>query len=430
MERCAVAVGRAPHEELERGLRVLELEALVLQLLQLGRDLLRRRRRRIDLETELASPLDHVAAPALLADDDMPPVADGARIEMLVRPRVGGDRMDVDAALVSERRVADEGQPHVRLDVGDVVDVAGELRQAAELFARGTLDAELEHEVRDDRGEIRVPRALAVAVDRPLHLARTRGDRSERVRHRELAVVVRVDADGAPERADGVGDGLGDLAGERAAVRVAEDEPVGPRVGGSLQDGERIVAIRSVAVEEVLRVDHDLASVRLQVRDRVGDHRHVLVERRPQHGVDVVVPGLCDERDRRRLGVEQQTQPCIVLCADARVPRAAERAHPRSLQPFLAHGDEELRVLRVRTRPAALDVVDAELVQFPCDRELVVEGQRDTGALGAVAQRGVVDRDAIGHRRISCGRQEPTCRLRAKQAAVRRRCAGRPCGFG
>ena len=321
-----------------------------------------------------------------------------ARIEVLVRARVGGDRVDVDAALVRERGVADERQPRVRLDVGDVVDVARELRQPVEVLARCTLDAELEHEVRDDRGEVRVPGALAVAVDRALHLARSRGHRRERVRHRELAVVVRVDADAAPERADGVGDGLGDLAGQRAAVRVAEDEPVGARVGGGLQDGERVVAVRAVAVEEVLGVEDDLAAVRLQVRDRVGDHRQVLVERRPQHGVDVEVPGLGDERDRRRLGVEQQPEPGVVLGAHARVPRAAERAHARPLQALLAHGDEELRVLRVRARPAALDVVDAELVQLPRDRELVVERQRDAGALAAVAQRGVVDRDAIGHR--------------------------------
>ena len=297
------------------------------------------------------------------------------------------------------------GSRRFGLDVGDVVDEPRELRQPVEVLARRALDAELEHEVRDDRGEVRVPRSLAVAVDRALHLARSCGDRRERVGHRELAVVVGVNADAGPERPDRVGNGLRDLARKRAAVRVAEDEPVGPRLRACLEDGERVVAIRAVAVEEVLGVDDDLASVRLQERDRVGDHRQVLLERRPQHCVDVEVPGLRHERDRRRLGLEQHPQPGVVLGPHARVPRAAERAHACLLQAFLAHGDEELRVLRVRARPAALDVVDAEFVQLPRDRELVVERQRDAGALAAVAQRGVVDRDAIGHRGSSVRRQ-------------------------
>ena len=316
LERRVIAVRRAAQEQLERRLRVLELKALVLELLDPRGDGLRRRRRRIDLEPELASALDHVAAAALLADDDVPPVADRARIEVLVRSRVGGDRVDVDAALVRERSVADERQPPVRLDVGDVVDETRELGQAVEVLARRTLDPELEHEVRDDRGQVRVPGALAVAVDRALHLARTRGHRRERVGHRELAVVVRVDADAGSERADGVGDGLGDLAGERAAVRVAEDEPVGARVGGGLQDGQRVVAIRAVAVEEVLR---------RRRRPRGRSPSGTRPSRRPSPGSP-----RASSAARRRRGS----------------PRPWRRARPSASRPRAAAGD------RRRPRPA------------------------------------------------------------------------------
>ena len=221
------------------------------------------------------------------------------------------------------------------------------------------------------------------------------------------------------EGADGVGDGLGDLSGEGAAVRVAEDEPVGARVGGGLQDGQRVVPVRAVAVEEVLRVDDDLAAVRLQERDRVA---------RPSPGS----PRASSAAPRRRgsprpsrraatVGVSASSssrRPASSSARDARVAGAAERAHACPLQAFLAHRDEELRVLRVRARPAALDVVDAELVQLPRDRELVVERQRDAGALAAVAERGVVDRDAIGHRRPV---RQPTCRPRVNQAASHQR---------
>jgi hypothetical protein len=42
------------------------------------------------------------------------------------------------------------------------------------------------------------------------------------------------------------------------------------------------------------------------------------------------------------------------------------------LERLLTHGGEELLVLGVRARPAALDVVDAELVQAASDVQLVL----------------------------------------------------------
>ena len=104
------------------------------------------------------------------------------------------------------------------------------------------------------------------------------------------------------------------------------------------------------------------------------------------------VPGLGEERDRRRAGLDQQPEVGVVLGADPRrrvLPKAVTRACGAAAR---ARG-EELLVLRVRARPAALDVVDAELVQPPSDLQLVLQRQRDPGALAAVAQGAVVDRD-------------------------------------
>ena len=50
-------------------------------------------------------------------------------------------------------------------------------------------------------------------------------------------------------------------------------------------------------------------------------------------------------------------------------------------------------VLGVGSGPAALDVGDAEGVESLGDLDLVVARQRDVLALGAVAQRGVVEED-------------------------------------
>ena len=186
--------------------------------------------------------------------------------------------------------------------------------------------AELEHEVRDHGAEVGVADALAVAVDRPLHLARAGGDGRERVRDRQLAVVVDVDADRGQVPLDDVGDDRGDLVRLRAAVRVAEDDPVRARTGRRLEHRERVAAVRARAVEEVLGVDDDLAPVRLQQRDRVGDHREVLVERRVQDVGDVEVPRLGDDRDRRRPGGERC---CRLRSSSARIP--AWRVLPKAL---------------------------------------------------------------------------------------------------
>src|SRR5262249_56100058 len=59
---------------------------------------------------------------------------------------------------------------------------------------------------------------------------------------------------------------------------------------------------------------------------------------------------------------------------------------------------EELGVLGDRAGPSAFDEADAELVQAPRDGQLVGDGQREAFLLGAVAQRGVVDVEAVvGH---------------------------------
>src|SRR5439155_7415749 len=58
----------------------------------------------------------------------------------------------------------------------------------------------------------------------------------------------------------------------------------------------------------------------------------------------------------------------------------------------------ELLVPRVRAGIAALDVVDAELIELARDLELVVQREREPLALHAVAKGGVVEFDAGGHR--------------------------------
>ena len=60
---------------------------------------------------------------------------------------------------------------------------------------------------------------------------------------------------------------------------------------------------------------------------------------------------------------------------------------------------EEGRVERIGARIAALDVVEAEVVEQGRDGPLVGQGEIDPGGLGAVAERGVEERQVVARSR-------------------------------
>ena len=85
-----------------------------------------------------------------------------------------------------------------------------------------------------------------------------------------------------------------------------------------------------VAVEAVLGVVDDELAVLLEKPHGVVDHRQVLFGRRLQHFADVQQPGLAEDRDDRRRGVEEQPHLVVVgrrATSLRRVdPNAASRA--------------------------------------------------------------------------------------------------------
>ena len=74
------------------------------------------------------------------------------------------------------------------------------------------------------------------------------------------------------------------------------------------------------------------------------------------------------------------------------------------LQLQLPGALEKLLVLGIRARPAAFDVVDAQLVQLLGNEQLVVHGERDGLALRAVPERGVERLNL--HTIFLCGKQK------------------------
>src|SRR5712692_7278441 len=269
--------------------------------------------------------------------------------------------------------------------------------ELAQARLRDAVEPELQDEARDNRHEVRIAAALAEAIERPLHLADPLADGGERVRDGALGVVVHVD----PQRRPHVllhGLDRGDELGRQgAAVGVAENEPVCPSRFRGHQRGHRVVGVGAEAVEEVLGVEDDLVHPGPEERDRVADHGEILGKRRAEGLGHVEVPRLADDRRHRRAGVEHRAHVGVRVGGAAGAPGHAERRELGVLERDVLHAPEEAEVLRVRARPSALYIMNAERVEPGREPNLIFHRERHAFALGAIAERGVVDLDQAAH---------------------------------
>ena len=219
-----------------------------------------------------------------------------------------------------------------------------------------------------------------------------------RVGDRAPGVVVAVDADRhvAADVSVHLAHDVVDLVRQRATVRVAQHHVRRALCHRRFERTERELGVLLEAVEEVLHVDEHHAAVPLQELDRVGDHRRALVERGLERLGDVVVGALGDDAHRAGVRVEQVLQRQVVVDLAARASRRAEgHEGGRGQVQLLLGAGEELDVLRVGARPAALDELDAERVELLSDAQLVLDGRRHALDLEAVAQGGVEDLDTL-----------------------------------
>ena len=263
---------------------------------------------------------------------------------------------------------------------------------SAEQARRQDPPVQLELEVGDHVDEVGVAGALAVAVDAALDVRRAGIDGGEGVGDRAAGVVVAVDAHADAGRLHDVVDDVGDPAGQHAAVGVAQRDDVGAGVVRRPQHLERVGPVEPVAVEEVLGVEEDLLPLGAEVADGVAHHREVLLERGAQRLLHVAGVRLGDQRHDAGTAVAQGRGQRVVGRLHAGAPGGAERGELRVPEVQLVDGAaEELGVLGVGTRPAALDVADTQPVELPGDRQLVRDRGVEALLLHAVTQGGVVD---------------------------------------
>ena len=299
----------------------------------------------------------------------------------------------MNAGLGHEGAFADIGGVAVRRAVEHVVERARHLHQGRHLV-RGDADLErvgelvLQAQGRDQRTEIGVAAAFAEPVQRALDLPCAGAHRGERIGHRLLGVVMGMDADMAAGNMlhHAANDGF-DLVRHGAAIGVAQHDPARAGLVGRFRAGDREFRILLVAVEEMLAIDHHLAAGRFRGTHAVADRGEVFLIRGLERDAHLIGRGFRDEADRIGLGFDQRRQPRIVRGRAAGTARHAERREARMFELRLL--GKEFGIGRIGAGIAALDIVDAELVQHPGDDLLVVQREIDAIGLRAVAQRGV-----------------------------------------
>ncbi|CAB4727427.1 unannotated protein [freshwater metagenome] len=203
--------------------------------------------------------------------------------------------------------------------------------------------------------------------------------------------------------------------------------------GSGLERAHGKLGIALVAIEEVFGVHHHPETVGPEELHGVSDHRLALIECGTQRVQHVIVPCLGDDADRPSLGLNEIAQRRVVVHLAHRAAGGAKGNQPGGGQPQIDRRTrEELDVFRVRARPAALDVRDAEKIQLFGNAQLVLHGCRHTLYLHAVAQGGVEDLDVftlVAHRLPLVSVWGGSgCRCPGNERAARRGGSGRTWG--
>ncbi len=187
-----------------------------------------------------------------------------------------------------------------------------------------------------------------------------------------------------------------DVVRQSAAICVAQDDDRGAGILSCDQSLQGILSIVTQTVEEVFGVVEHFSACRFAEGHGVGDHLQVLFESGVQHIAHVQVPCLADDSDDRGLRIDQCLHAGVIRRGDALASGHAERRDASMAQRGLLDFLEILEVLGVGERIAALDEVDAHVVEPAGDEQLVLQREVDALPLAAIAKRRVINTDA-GH---------------------------------
>ena len=376
-------------EHFEGGFGGFKLIAFAFHALHFGQNRLHFRSALGELETEGFSADQHVGLAAHVADGDDALVAHQGGIHVLIGACQLLHGVHVQPALVGEGGHADVWGADVMLHVGQFIHEVGEVAQLGQVDAE--IDAHLDLQVGHHGDEITIPHAFAVAVDGALHLVGTGAHGGQGIGDADAAIIVGVDAHGLAQEGDDLASDFFDKLRQGTAIGFAQHNQISTGIAGGLDGLERVLGIFAEAVEKVLGIVQHLATVLLQVGNGVGDHREVFLQGDLEDLGDVQGPGLAHDGDGRRLRIEQHLHLGVFFDLHLATAGHAEGGDFGRFPGPFGGLLEEGGVLGVGTGPAAFDVMNTKLIQPFSDADLVERAEGDAGALGAVAQGGVVD---------------------------------------
>ena len=285
-------------------------------------------------EPVLLQLVEDVAAAGEIAHQHALAIAHQFGLDVLVRRGILEHGAHVHAALMRKRAVADERLIVAQRQVRQFRDEARTPSQAGQFLRTDGGVPELQFQIGDDRRQIGVAAALAVAVHAALHVRAPCLHRGERIRHRHVGIVMRVDADARRRSASARRRTISDQpAGQRAAVGVAEAEHVG---AGALA---RLPASAARSPDWLCSRRRN-ARRRRPLPCRAPSGTRTVSEiscrfsssRDAERPVHMQVPGLAEDRHHRRAGFHQRRAHSVLFDRVLGEARGAERRQLRVLQ--------------------------------------------------------------------------------------------------
>src|SRR5579872_1499787 len=127
----------------------------------------------------------------------------------------------------------------------------------------------------------------------------------------------------------------------------------------------------------------------LEEADGIGNEREVFLFGDAERTFHVKVPGFAEDGDGGRTGFDERAHVAIFLHRVFGEAGRTERGEAGVLELELTGAGEEVLVFGIGPGPSTLNVVDAQLIQFLRNDELVIHGEGDGFALRAVSESGI-----------------------------------------
>ncbi len=122
-----------------------------------------------------------------------------------------------------------------------------------------------------------------------------------------------------------------------------------------------------------------------QETDRILDHVQIFIQGRLKDICNVQIPGFSKDSYGLSLGLKKRFEIGVKASFGVGLARRAKSYQQAVFKTDFGHLQIKLHIFRIRARPAALDILDPQFIQFPGDEFLVHHGIRDTLSLRAVS---------------------------------------------